>query len=271
MTKTLPSPLAALRRRSLLSLAGAGAMGLAWPGARAAAPAAGNGKLAILSMAGHDIELVEHVQQIGSRMPPKRQRLPLGTGLLDQRATLALDKQARAFLPASDIVLLSAQGKMWSELQRDAIDSAAGMKDMIATVADAAQQAGCSHALALMKQRGVAKLRLADTAIGLGMLEGLGFYIDTESETITKGTQESHKGVLAPYAYVRLLYVDAKGVRLLGSEIAQDSTSVTLPAGTLGHPWDALTPDAKATALSTLVEGAVSRLVPALMAPAKAG
>lgn len=268
MTKTSP-PHAALRRRSLLTLAGGSAIGLALPGARAAAPA--NGKLAILSMAGHDIELVEHVQQIGSRIPPKRQRLPLGTGLLDQRATLALDKQARAYVPAQDIVLLSAQGKMWAELQRDAIDSDAGMKDMIATVADAAQQAGCSHALALIKQRGVAKLRLADAAIGLGMLEGLGFYIDTESETITKGTQESHKGVLAPYAYVKLLYVDAKAVRLLGSEVAQDSTSVTLPAGTLGHPWDALTPDAKASALSNLVEGAVGRLVPALMAPTKVG
>ena len=107
MNKTLTAS-TALRRRHLLSLAGLGALGLALPGAHAAAPA--SGKLAILSMAGHDIELVEHVQQIGSRMPPKRQRLPLGTGLLDQRATLALDQQARAFVPAQDIVLLSAQG-----------------------------------------------------------------------------------------------------------------------------------------------------------------
>ena len=221
-------------------------------------------KLALMSMIGHQVELVETARQIGSRIPPRRIKLELG-GLLDQRATLAMDKQARAFLPEKDVVLLSAQGSMWTELQRDAIASDNGMREMIATVADAAQRAQCSHALALIRHRTVARLQLAESTVGLGQLEGVGFYIDTELQTQTVGTAYSHKGVLATYAYMRLMLVDARQVKLLGSELTQVSSTVTLPPGTQGDPWDALTPEQKAKTLTGLVESSVEGMAPTLL------
>lgn len=253
-----------LNRRQVLHLGAMTSLGLS--GATLArAQGAGPGKLAIVSMVGQDVEVVVSEAQVGSRMAPKRERLPIQPGFLDQRATLSMDKLARSFVPADQIVLLSGQGKMWAELQQDAVASTAGMNDMVATLADAARQAGCGQILALMKWRGVAKLRLARAAIGNGMLEGLGFYIDPKLPTVIEGTQESSIGVLAPYAYMRLLHVDARQVKALGSETAQASTTVAPPTASLEHPWDALDSEQKIQVLLRLMDEELGQMVPTLL------
>lgn len=225
-------------------------------------------KLAIMSMVGHDITLVQSTTQVGSRIPPRRESMPAGNGMLDQRATLALDKQVRAYLSSDNIVLMSAQGQMWSELQRDALAGDAGMKDMVATVTDVARRGGCSHALVLTKHRGVAKIRLERESIGHGNLEGLGFYVDTVINTVKEDSREQGIGILAPYAYMKLLYIDADKVSLVRSEISEASIGIAPEMGDMRHPWDALTGEQKTRALTNLVEQEVARLVPKVMKPA---
>lgn len=224
-------------------------------------------KLAILSMVGHEIKVVESAAQVGSRVPPRAEALPMGSGL-DQKATLALDKQARAFLSAENIVLMSAQGQMWSELQRDALASEAGMKDLVATVTDVARRGGCSHALALIKHRGVARIRLHDTSIGHGMLEGLGFYIDSTINTVSADSREQSIGILAPYAYMKLLYIDANKVSLIRSEVTEASRGLGPDMGDMRNPWEAFNAEQKARFLTNLVEQELARLVPKVMKPA---
>lgn len=253
-----------INRRQVLHLSAVTSLGLG-SATLARAQGAGPGKLAIVSMVGQDVDVVVSEAQVGSRMAPKRERLPIPPGFLDQRATLSMDKLARSFVPAGQIVLLSGQGKMWAELQQDAVASASGMNDMVATLADAARQAGCDQILALMKWRGVAKLRLARTSIGNGMLEGLGFYIDPKLPTAIEGTQETSFGVLAPFAYMRLLHVDARQVKALGSETAQASTSVAPPTGSLVNAWDALNSEQKIQVLLGLVDEELGRMVPTLL------
>lgn len=224
-------------------------------------------KLAILSMVGHEIKVVESAAQVGSRVPPRAEALPVGNGLLDQKATLALDKQARAFMPADNIVLMSAQGQMWSELQRDALVGEAGMRDLVATVTDVARRGGCSHALALIKHRGVARIRLHDTSIGHGMLEGLGFYIDSTINTVSTDSREQSIGILAPYAYMKLLYIDANKVSLIRSEVTEASRGLGPEMGDMRNPWEAFNAEQKARFLTNLVEQELARLVPKVMKP----
>lgn len=254
------------RRHLLGTLGGLAATALTLPSAWAQAGAPG-GKLAVLSMAGADISLHEHVQQAGSRIPPKAQTLNLGRGMLDQRATLALDRRAGDFVPKQSIVLLGAQGQLWEELQRDAISTPSGMADMIATIADVGRRAGCRQALALIKHRGTAKLALADTRIGQGMLEGLGFYIDTTVQTTIVGTQRSSIGVIAPFAYLKLLLVDTEQVKLVRSEYVENSFAIPVEPGTIGHPWDAMSAQDKAQAMERLIQESVDKLVPRLLGP----
>lgn len=253
-----------VNRRQALRLGVASCVGLG-AGMAARAQTATAVKLAIISMIGQDVDVVVSEAQIGSRLPPQRERMPIPPGFLDQRATLSMDKLARRFVPADQIVLLSGQGKMWSELQQDAVATAAGMNDMVATLADAARQVGCTQVLALMKWRAVAKLRLARSSIGNGMLEGLGFYIDPKLPTVIEGTQQSSIGVLAPYAYMRLLHVDAGQAKALGSETAQASTSVAPPTGSLEHPWDALSAEQKVQTLLNLMDEELDLMVPRLL------
>lgn len=256
-------------RRQALRLAGAltVAGGLAAIG-RLAQAADHPGKLAVMSMVGHELTLVQSTSQVGSRIPPRREALPMGSGLLDQRATLALDKQARSFITAGNIVLMSAQGQMWTELQRDALAGEAGMKDMIATVTDVARRGGCTHALALIKHRGVAKIRLERESIGHGMLEGLGFYVDTVINTVKEDSREQGIGILAPYAYMKLLYIDATKVSLISSEVSEAAVGIAPEMGDMRHPWDALDAEQKTRTLTNLVEQELARLVPKVMKPA---
>jgi hypothetical protein len=258
----------ATSRRQALRLASAltVATGLASVG-RLAHASDRQGKLAVMSMVGHDITLVQSSFQIGTRMPTRRESVPMGSGLLDQRATLALDKQARQFVPADKIVLMSAQGQMWSELQRDALAGEAGMKDMIATVTDVARRGGCSHALALIKHRGLARIRLLHESIGHGMLEGLGFYIDTAINTVKEDSREQGIGILAPYAYMKLLYIDADKVSLIRSEVTEASLGIAPEMGDMRHPWEALDADQKTRFLTNLIEEELARLVPKVMKP----
>lgn len=256
-------------RRQALHLATALTVGGGLAGiGRLALAADRPGKLAVMSMVGHDITLVQSTSQVGSRIPPRREAMPMGSGVLDQKATLALDKQARAFVSADNIVLMSAQGQMWSELQRDALAGEAGMKDMVATVTDVARRGGCTHALALIKHRGVAKIRLERESIGHGMLEGLGFYVDTVINTVKESSREQGIGILAPYAYMKLLYIDAGKVSLIRSEVGEAAIGIAPEMGDMRHPWDALNGEQKARALTNLVEQELARLVPKVMAPA---
>jgi hypothetical protein len=256
-------------RRQILRLTGAAAAAASLAGIGRLAHASDKPtKLAILSMVGHEIKVVESAAQVGSRVPPRAEALPVGNGMLDQKATLALDKNARAFLSAENIVLMSAQGQMWSDLQRDALAGEAGMKDLVATVTDVARRGGCSHALALIKHRGVARIRLHDMSIGHGMLEGLGFYIDTSVNTVSVNSREQSIGILAPYAYMKLLYIDANKVSLIRSEVTEASRGLGPEMGDMRNPWEAFSAEQKSRFLTNLVEQELARLVPKVMKPA---
>lgn len=245
------------------ALAFAALLGIGLQAAQAAEPSVK--KLALMSMVGSDVQVVETAQQVGSRMPTRPSSLNLKPGLMDQRALLTLDKLAREHFAQQNIVMLTTQGKMWTELQQDAMASPAGLRDMVATVTDAARQANCTHALVLIKYRSTAQLKLAYSTIGLGMLEGMGFYIDSEIQTTEIGTQNSSKGVLAPYVYMQLLLIDVNKAALLGSQTAKASSSFSPENGTLTAPWDVLSPERKFESLTQLMDNELARMVPALL------
>ncbi|MFD2451125.1 hypothetical protein [Ideonella paludis] len=154
---------------------------------------------------------------------------------------------------------------MWTELQQDAMASAAGMRDMVATVTDAARQANCTHALVLMKYRSTAQLQLAYTTIGFGMIEGMGFYVDSEIRTNEIGTQNTTKGVLAPYVYLQLLLIDVNKASLVRSQTAKASTYFVPENGSLTAPWEVLSPEGKVDSLTKLLDAELARLVPSLL------
>lgn len=222
-------------------------------------------KIAVLSLLGSDIHIIETVQQVGSRLPTRPTTLNLQTGFMDQRAMLSIDKLARTVVPPQNITMLATQGKMWRELQQDAMESSEGMRDMVATVTDVARQANCTHALVLMKYRSTAQLRLAYTSIGLGMIEGMGFYIDYVLQTTEIGTQNSSRGVLAPYVYAQLLLIDVNKASLVNSMLAKASTHFAPENGTLTDPWDVLSPEKKIHTLTALLDAELARMVPALL------
>lgn len=253
-------------RRQVLTLSALAFSALLGAGSQVAhAAEAGPKKLAVMSLLGTDIQVVETAQQVGSRMPTRPTTLNLKSGLMDNRAMLMIDQYARGHFAPQNIKMLATQGKMWTELQQDAIAGPAGMRDLIATATDAARQADCTHALVLMKYRSTAQLKLAYSTIGLGMIEGMGFYIDSELQTTEIGTQNTSKGVLAPYVYMQLLLIDVNKAALLGSQTAKASTHFAPENGTLTAPWDVLSAEGKVESLTKLMESELARMVPSVL------
>ncbi|MBQ0935767.1 hypothetical protein [Ideonella paludis] len=231
----------------------------------ASAATAGAPKLAVMSMLGRDVHVVETGGQVGSRLSTRVSSLNLKSGLMDNRAMLMIDQYARGHFAPENITMLGTQGQMWTELQQDAMASAAGMRDMVATVTDAARQANCTHALVLMKYRSTAQLQLAYTTIGFGMIEGMGFYVDSEIRTNEIGTQNTTKGVLAPYVYLQLLLIDVNKASLVRSQTAKASTYFVPENGSLTAPWEVLSPEGKVDSLTKLLDAELARLVPSLL------
>lgn len=247
----------------LAALAFSALVGLGTQGTYAAEP--GAKKLAVMSLLGSDIQVVETGGQVGTRLPTRLTSLNLKSGMMDSKAMLMIDQYARGHFAPQNIKMLATQGKMWTELQQDAMTSPAGLRDLVATVTDAARLTDCTHALVLMKYRSTAQLQLAYTTIGFGMIEGMGFYIDSELRTAEIGTQNSSKGVLAPYVYVQLLLIDVNKAALVGTQTAKASTHVTPENGTLTAPWDALSAEGKVQTLTDLMDTELARMVPALL------
>ncbi|WP_426338941.1 hypothetical protein ACN9MZ_21500 [Pseudoduganella sp. S-14] len=67
----------------------------------------------------------------------------------------------------------------------------------------------------ISKFRGIAAIKLVDTAEGSGVLEGLGFYVDDTRS----------RGMVAPFTYVRVRLVEADSLKVVGEGTARQSSS----------------------------------------------
>lgn len=124
---------------------------------------------------------------------------------------------------------------------------------------------GFTHLLAVTKHRGLARLELADGAVGSGHLEGIGFYVDHDFETTRVGTAESSVGFIAPYAYLRLLLIRLDTLEVQGDRTVTASVVRVAERSTSGlDPWDALSAEAKASMLLDLLQRHVTETVPLL-------
>jgi hypothetical protein len=120
----------------------------------------------------------------------------------------------------------------------------------------------------LTKHRDEVELPLASGAAGVGVLEGLGFYVDN-TVRLRNASGNVGFGVIGAYAFMTLRLVDAKTMNVI-REIPL-TTYRALPR-TSEHPedqtWEKLTDRQKADFIQDLVTDPLSTAMPKLLAPA---
>ncbi|RQP24094.1 hypothetical protein [Piscinibacter terrae] len=120
----------------------------------------------------------------------------------------------------------------------------------------------------ITKHRGDAQFPVSDGMIGIGRVEGLGFYVDLNYELHNKETGVQSRGFVAPYAFVRIHLIDIATMRTLRTASIHESSVLPAPVQQKENAWEHLTPQQKMDALRTELQAAVDQGLRQLMADA---
>ena len=132
-----------------------------------------------------------------------------------------------------------------------------------------AEENKLSHVLLMTRHRGTIDARTGEGfGIGRGMVEGIGFYIDTLYTMQSSTTGALSSGLLAPYTQIRLTLMDAVSGAIVNTYVVRESFAHAAREGKAGaDPWSFMPTDEKVRVLRSMVAAGVSRGVQALLKP----
>ncbi len=251
---------------SVIAAALLGALVIA-PGPTRANPAVAAGPapsgLAVLSAMGDSITVVTHEPTVGSRIDRNaRESIALPGAGFDKLATATVaEAMARIeSLAARKLTLLAPS--MASEpgrwVQGQATLPSEGLRAQLMDM-------GASQLLIISPHRAPSALRTAQSSVGSGYLQGLGFYIDRQMYLRRSDTGESGRGMLAPFVYLKIELIDLATAQVVATQSTTASTSYSGARSADGNDaWAALDARQKVNALSRILRTELHRMIPAL-------
>lgn len=223
---------------------------------------------AILSLVGDEMVIVQREMQTGSRLDTNsRQAVQMPDSSIDRAVVLAVeDGVRRAEANARTTLLVSRRQSVYDAVTR-ALDkggtTAAAFEAVRPLVASAR---GATHLILVTKLRSPTRVRIPNGTVGHGTLEGVGFYVDHGSTARSYDTGDAERGVLSPYAYLRVSLIDLASGRVVAEERVIASNGYTVGAGTIGDAWHALSEQEKDRRLQQVLREETSRVVPMILA-----
>src|SRR3954469_11003579 len=219
---------------------------------------------AVASIIGDRVLVVAADAGVGSNLDRNRKEFyELKSPALDNGAVIAMDDALRKAAPGAKSLLLGVSARALRDVQSRALDEGGAVKPLVDAIRPVAQQAGATHLVLALKNRDDARIRSPDGLIGLGKLEGLGFYIDNVMKMENRETGESTQGFVAPFAYFRVLLVDLSSGAVVSEQVVREAQAVANQKAAIA--WDALAPEQKVEMLQQMVRAALLGCVPALL------
>ena len=187
--------------------------------------------VAVLSLAGNSLALHVQRHQVGSRTDsaPVEVR-PIDDPVFDQVAIIAARSSLLKLLPDAKLNLMTTQDKGLYSAQNDLFEHPEQHVDDREYLKTLLKEQGVSHAIVISKFRGVAAIKVVDATVGSGALEGLGFYVDDMIETLNRRDDTRSRGMVAPFAYVRVRLVEAESLKVVGEGTAKQSFVIAHPS-----------------------------------------
>lgn len=257
------------RRRSLGWAAGLALLagGLAGAG-QAAAQRAGISRLGVFSLLGDGLQIAVPGAMTDTRLDRTlRETLPTREIGFDQQALRAVTEVMARERPQAQLQMFRATTPLAMAEQRLVADGAA-RAELPAWIIEAINSARLSHVLLLTRARGEAAFRVEDGfTVGRGVIEGIGFYLDSDTDLKNRETGRPSQGFLGAYAYIRVQLMDATSGNIVGSHDIRASEVHAGRADTEAeNVWNALTPTEKVDVLRELVRSNVQRVMPLVLA-----
>lgn len=222
---------------------------------------------AILSVVGDEMTIVQREVQTGSRLQTnERMSVTMPDATIDRMVVLAVDDAVRRAEPAAKTTLLvSRRQAVYDAVARAlATSGSAGLHDAVRPAL--ASAGGATHLILVTKYRHLAMLRMRDGHVGSGTLEGVGFYHDRGSLARTWDNGEAERGLISPYAYVRIFLIDMASGKVVAEDRVIGSKAHTAGAGMIGDAWSALSPQEKDRQLQEVIREETARVLPRVIA-----
>jgi hypothetical protein len=229
------------------------------------ARAQGARRHAVVSLVGDRLVLVYAGPVTGTSLDSNRQRVVLDPmGAMDHFALAAVGKALETAGSANAALLGVAPSPLHEQPDR-LVDGK--NVTLPGSVVDALEQSRATHLVMVTKQRADASIPLLDTRLGVGKLRGLGYYIDMNAELRVVETGDTGRGMLAPYAYLKLTLADARTGAVLNQRSCTAARAYAVAGSkTAFDPWDVLSAADKIARLRSLLESELAREVPLLLA-----
>jgi hypothetical protein len=226
-------------------------------------------RYAVLSAVGDQMTVVRARTQTGSRLDRNDHEIAaLPDSALDRLVLKHVDGTLKRAVPSAEVAALAVASGRLLDVQRQALARNRPSGEMARAFADILPAGGTDRLLLVIKHRAEASIPVAGGNIGLGRLEGTGFYVDRVTLLRSPDTGLIGTGFLAPFAYVRLVLADASG-RVLAERIIEAAESFHMSDARAGlQPWDMMTPGEKVAALDRLLQRQIESELPRLFAAA---
>jgi hypothetical protein len=223
-------------------------------------------RIGALSLVGDQLTVVEYAMATGSHRDTNvRTPVPVKDSAFDNVALLRIDSAVRRARPEAEVALMRASDPKLHELQRKLLDSE-DARPLLEAIAQMAAANKIDRLIVLTKHRQDTRIPMENGLIGSGRLEGLGWYVDRDRRVTDISSGAQHEGFVAPYVYVRLFLLDVKSLQVLADR------GITLARPYLGdragpaNPWNRMSGEQRGKVLEQLMENALAREVPQLLA-----
>lgn len=227
--------------------------------------AVGARKFVAVSLLGDKVHMITRQDKTGSMLDANlRESFELKGGVFDQAALLALEQSVRKTdAKATVFGLKLASAKVLGEPEA-LLDGKRFV--MPAVLAPVLQQLQASHLLLITPHRGEANIKTVRDGIGMGRLEGLGFFIDRDAVMRFEESSELSKGYLAPFTYFKISVIDLAGNQLVAQKLVMRAEALlSRRKEAIADPWAALSDAEKVEALRRQIREEVAGSLPDLI------
>jgi len=222
-------------------------------------------QFAVLSLIGDKLLVVQYYPNEGFRNDNSLQAMvSLDDNSLDKTVLQAASVTLEKIEPGAKPVLLVAKDTLLYETQVELARTGKGAKELLPTIGPMLRGSGATHLILVTKLKHEARVQqIKDTLLGSGMLEGLGFYVDTGRPLPNAPVGQPVPAVLGPFAYFKLELVDlAKGEVVRREQVVASRTFTNSESG---NAWTALSNQEKIQVLQDIIRRETTNAIPNLV------
>jgi len=223
---------------------------------------------AILSLVGDEMMIVQRELQTGSRLDTNDKRaVQMPDASIDRMVVMAVEDAVRRAEPnAKTTLLVSRRQAVYDAVARALPNGTAAAFQAVRPMIDSAK--GATHLILVTKYRHHAMLRLKDGHVGSGTLEGVGFYLDRGGPLLSRNsdTSSAERGLIAPYAYMRISVIDVASGKVIAEERVIGSKAHTAGEAVMGDAWASLSAQEKDRQLREVIHEETARVTPRVIA-----